>query len=172
MTWANALLVLSDILAWAIIHTVTGYAAHRLPAHRLTRDAWMHRPRGFERGGGFYRDTLAIHRWKDRVPEAGAIFAGGVSKRALPSLDDGGLLVFVRETRRAELGHWWALAASPVFALWNPPLAVVLLLGYAVASNLPCITIQRYNRLRLQQLIARRQGRARGQGREDGSSSV
>jgi len=70
--------------------------------------------------------------------------------------DDAGLLLFIRETRRAELGHWWALGASPVFLLWNPPLASALLVAYGVGINLPFIAIQRYNRQRAQALLTAR----------------
>ena len=155
----QGLTIVVDVLAWGTFHAATGYAAHRLPESRLRRDARVLRPRAFEAGGRFYRDRLRIHRWKDRVPEAGALFQGGVSKRKLPSYDADGLQLFVRETRRAELAHWWAMGCSPLFVLWNPPLAAGLLLGYGVAVNLPFIAIQRYNRIRVQALIARRHGR-------------
>src|SRR5206468_2989506 len=79
------------------------------------------RPRRFEAEGRFYRRRLRITRWKDSLPEAGDLFEGGVSKRRLPSYDAGGLELFVRETRRAELAHWWAMACGPLLALWNPP---------------------------------------------------
>jgi glycosyl-4,4'-diaponeurosporenoate acyltransferase len=112
-------------------------------------------PRRFEAGGGWYRRRLRIHRWKDRLPEAGGMFEGGVSKRALPGHDVDGLTLFVRETRRAELAHWWALCCSPLFVLWNPPLAAGLLVAYGVLVNLPFILIQRYNRFRTQSLVRR-----------------
>ena len=76
--------------------------------------------RRFE-GERLYRDVLRIQRWKDRLPEAGALFAGGVCKRAAHRRRAGGLERFVVETRRAELGHWLAAAAGPLFVLWNPP---------------------------------------------------
>lgn len=152
----RAVTVAVDALAWGVFHAGTGYAAHRLGDERLDRAGWVLRPRRFEVGGGWYRDRLRIHRWKDRVPEAGALFAGGVSKRELPSYDVAGLELFVRETRRAELGHWWAMACSPLFALWNPPLASSLLMSYGVGINLPFIAIQRYNRFRIQAIIVRR----------------
>jgi glycosyl-4,4'-diaponeurosporenoate acyltransferase len=78
-----------------------------------------------------------------------------VSKRHLPAYDVEGLRLFVRETRRAELGHWWALCCGPVFVLWNPPVAAALLVGYGVVVNLPFIVIQRYNRFRTQALLER-----------------
>lgn len=148
--------VVVDIVAWGVFHAATGYAAHRLGDERLSRDGWLLRERGFEAGGQWYRRRLRIGRWKDRLPEAGALFAGGVSKRQLPALDADGLELFVRETRRAELGHWWAMACAPLFVLWNPPLAAGLLLTYGVLVNLPFIVIQRYNRVRTQALLARR----------------
>lgn len=147
--------IVVDVLAWGFFHAATGYAAHRLGDHRLARDGWGLRERRFEDGGRWYRRRLLIHRWKDRLPEAGALFAGGVSKRELPARDPDGLRLFVRETRRAELAHWWALWCGPLFALWNPPLPAALLLAYGVLVNLPFIAIQRYNRFRTQAILRR-----------------
>lgn len=151
----QTLTIVVDVLAWGLFHAATGYAAHRLADDRLARDGWGLRARRFEAGGSWYRRRLLIHRWKDRVPEAGALFDGGISKRELPALDADGLRVFVRETRRAELAHWWALWCSPLFVLWNPPLAAALLVSYGVLVNLPFIAIQRYNRFRTQSLLER-----------------
>lgn len=151
----QALTIAVDVLAWGMFHGATGYAAHRLSDERLGRDGWLLRPRRFELGGRWYRRRLRIHAWKDKVPEAGDLFRGGISKRQLPAHDLDGLRVFVRETRRAELTHWWAMWCGPLFVLWNPPLASGLLITYGVAVNLPFIAIQRYNRFRTQSLIER-----------------
>ena len=153
---SQTLTIVLDVLAWGVFHSATGYAAYRLDDRRLSQDGWLLRSRGFEAGGRWYRRRLRIDRWKDRVPEAGDVFRGGVSKRQPPSHDAAGLRVFVRETRRAELAHWWAMCCGPVFVLWNPPLAAGLLMGYGVVVNLPFIAIQRYNRFRTQPLIERR----------------
>jgi glycosyl-4,4'-diaponeurosporenoate acyltransferase len=153
--------VLLDVAAWGLIHAATGYAAHRLPAARLQRDGWLLRPRPFEADGRLYARTLRIRRWKGLVPEAGALFAGGISKAHLPDAATGGLERFVVETRRAELAHWWAAAAAPLFALWNPAGVVPLHLAYGVAANLPCIAIQRYNRLRATRVLVGRAGSTR-----------
>ncbi len=149
------LTIVVDVIAWGVFHAATGYAAHRLGDSRLARDGWLLRQRRFEEGGRWYRRRLRIHRWKDRLPEAGALFEGGVSKRALPAHDLEGLELFVRETRRAELTHWWALCCGPVFVLWNPPLAAGLLVAYGALVNLPFIVIQRHNRFRTQSLLRR-----------------
>ncbi len=153
------LTVLVDVAAWGFFHAVTGWAAHRTDARRLSRDGWLLRARRVEERGRVYRRVLRIHRWKDRMPEAGALFDGGISKSELPATDAAGLRLFVRETRRAELAHWWALACSPLFLLWNPPLASALLVTYGVLVNLPFIAIQRYNRFRTEPLLRRLEAR-------------
>ena len=103
--------IVVDVVAWGVFHAATGYAAHRLSDERLARDGWGLRERRFEDRGRWYRRRLHIHRWKDRVPEAGALFDGGVSKRELPALDTAGLELFVLETRRA----------VPAATRWGPP---------------------------------------------------
>jgi glycosyl-4,4'-diaponeurosporenoate acyltransferase len=150
------LTIVADVVAWGAFHALTGYAAYRLGDERLGRDGWLLRARGFEIGGRWYRRALRIDRWKDKLPEAGGLFRGGVSKRHLPAYDRAGLELFARETRRAELTHWWAMGCGPVFVLWNPPLASALLVAYGVVVNLPFIVIQRYNRFRIQALLERR----------------
>ena len=151
-----ALTIAVDVVAWGVFHAATGYAAYRLDESRLSSDGWLLRQRRFEAGGRWYRRWLRIDRWKDRVPEAGGLFRGGVSKRHLPAYDAAGLRLFARETRRAELAHWWAMACGLLFVLWNPPLPATLLIGYGVVANLPFIVIQRYNRFRIHALLERR----------------
>jgi glycosyl-4,4'-diaponeurosporenoate acyltransferase len=46
-----------------------------------------------------------------------------------------------------------------VFALWNPPLGVLLMAVYGLTVNAPFILIQRYNRTRAQRLLRRRAAR-------------
>jgi len=147
--------VLVDVAAWFAIHTSTAYAAHCLPLDRLQRDNWLLRPRRIEAGGRLY-ERIGIKRWKDALPEAGAVFAGGLPKRALPSVADGGLQRFAAETRRGELCHWLAMAGGPLFVLWNPPLVAAVMIAYGVLVNAPFIAIQRYNRARVSRCLARR----------------
>ncbi len=147
--------IVVDIVAWGVFHALTGYAAYRLDDDSLDRDRRVLHRRPFEYGGRWYRRRLHIHRWKDRLPEAGALFRGGLSKRQLPGYDVQSLELFARETRRAELTHWWAMFCGPIFVLWNPPVAAVLLIVYGVVVNLPFIAIQRYNRFRIEALLER-----------------
>lgn len=158
---SNPVLVVVDVAAWGAIHSVSGYAVHKLPIRMLGRDHWLFVARRFERDGRFYVKTLRIKRWKDRLPEAGALFAGGLSKRHLPAAADGGLERLGVETRRAELGHWLAMAPAPLFALWNPVAVAAVMVVYGVAVNLPFIAIQRYNRLRVARVLRSSGSRSR-----------
>ncbi len=145
-----------DVGAWAVISAGAGYVGHRLPAARFAHDGWLTRPRTRPREtAAAYEERVRIKRWKDRLPEAGALFAGGFSKRALTRADRPTLERFVVETRRAERVHWWILATGPLFLLWNPWWLGLGMQVYAVAANVPCIAVQRYNRLRLRRALGR-----------------
>ncbi len=63
---------------------------------------------------------------------------------------------FLRETRRAEVAHWLMLLCVPLFFLWNPPWARLVMVAYALAANLPCILAQRYNRIVLYRVVRAR----------------
>jgi glycosyl-4,4'-diaponeurosporenoate acyltransferase len=119
----------------------------RLPA------AWFAPPRPRWDHGRFYERFLGIKRWKDRLPDGAAWFKGGFAKASLRQRDPQHLARFLRETWRGELCHWTVLALIPVFFLWNPPWADLVIALYAIAANLPCILVQRYNRQRLGRVL-------------------
>jgi glycosyl-4,4'-diaponeurosporenoate acyltransferase len=152
-TRRNVVIALIDAGVWASWSALCGYLAHRLSPGRLARDGWLFRIRRFERGGRFYQRWLRVKRWKDRLPEAGDLFRGGVSKRRLAAYGRERLAPFAAETRRAELTHWLILAAAPWFFLWNPWWLALAMVGYGIVANVPCIAIQRYNRARLLRMI-------------------
>jgi glycosyl-4,4'-diaponeurosporenoate acyltransferase len=148
---------------WAVLFTIAfwptwiylcGFTAHRLPAQFVARDSWLTRPRAWERNGRWYADHLHIRRWKDRVPEAGAAFAGGFAKRTTNNGDIDTLRVFIAETRRAEYAHWAMGSGWIVTSLWSPWYAVVLNVLFGLVWALPFVAIQRYNRPRLVRALA------------------
>lgn len=155
-TSEKVVLVFVDIVAWGVIHASTGYLVHRLPAQLFTRDSWLTRQRRVEGDGRLYVRVFRIKRWKHLLPEAGALFAGGFDKKRLSSRSDEYLSTYLRETRRAELGHWLAAAGAPLFFLWNPAWIGAVMIGYAIVANGPCVASQRYNRLRLARIVVRR----------------
>jgi glycosyl-4,4'-diaponeurosporenoate acyltransferase len=145
-------MVLLDIAVWGGWSAVVGYAAHRRPASSFARDGWLYRPRRIERGGRLY-ERFGIKRWKDRLPEAGALFTGGFSKRTVRTRDRAQLARFVVETRRAEWTHWTIMLITPVFLLWNYWWVEFVMVAYALVANVPCLVVQRYNRARLTRLL-------------------
>lgn len=150
--------ILLDAGAWLALQLGLAYFCVRMPVSRFVRNGPVTRERVFERGGGWYEERLAIKRWKDRLPDGGALFGRGFAKRRLHSADSDYLLRFMAETRRGEITHWLAVLPAPLFFLWNDPASGWVMVGYAVAANLPCICVQRYNRLRFKRLLDRREG--------------
>jgi glycosyl-4,4'-diaponeurosporenoate acyltransferase len=140
---------------WPAWTFAVGYVAHRVPADRFADESGVTRARAFERDGAWYRESMQIERWKDRLPEAGALFPGGYAKRSLDARDPASLATFVIETRRAETAHWGMAGGVLVTLLWNPWWAAPVNLAVAAGSNVPCIAVQRYNRARLTRLLCR-----------------
>jgi len=145
------LTIISYAAAWVILHFGCGYVAHALP-ERLFRPGKAFgralQTRRWEDSGRFYR-RLGIRRWKELLPEAGALYRGGFNKSRLISADRAHLERFLSETNRAELSHWLTFISGASFFLWNPWWVGLFMMGYAAATNLPFIAIQRYNRPRL-----------------------
>ncbi len=143
----GGLLVIQTVLAWAFTRMPAGWFNPRSA-------------RAFEKGGAFYDRVFAIKRWKDFLPDAASWFTGGFAKANLGGTSTIYLDRFIRETWRGELCHWLAIFCVPIFFLWNPLWGDLLIFGYALAANLPCILVQRYNRIRLSHLLAQRTRRA------------
>jgi glycosyl-4,4'-diaponeurosporenoate acyltransferase len=103
-----------------------------------------------------YQRCLKIRQWKHWMPDAGNALPGGITKASLARRDQPALLRLMAETRRAELVHWALWLLWLLTLLWLPGPGVVLNAVFATLFNLPCLLLQRYNRLRLQLLLARR----------------
>lgn len=145
--------ILVDVALLAVLGVSVGYAGHRLPASWLDRDRGPLRLLAVERAGTWYARRLRIKRWKDRLPEAGAVFAGGVTKRRLDGRTRADLLAFAAETRRAELVHGTLIVAAAVFVVVSPWLPAAIMIAYSLAANLPCLLVQRYNRARVTAIL-------------------
>jgi glycosyl-4,4'-diaponeurosporenoate acyltransferase len=143
------------IVMWLVWSFGTGYVVHRLSDARIER--WRHRLalRPWEHEGRVY-ERIGIRRWEDALPEAGALFRGGVSKRSIPAAADGGRLRFRRETVRAALVHWLSLVPIAWLFVLVPPVPASLNVVYALAVNAPCLVVQRFNRGRLDRTLTRR----------------
>ena len=145
-------IIVLNVAGWLVIQLGLAWLFTKMPV------TWFNPggSRAWERSGHFYERVFGIKRCKDRLPDAARWFGGGFAKGSLAGLAPGYLRRFVRETWRSELCHWLAIGCAPLFFLWNPWWGDLIIVGYAVAANLPCILAQRYNRLRLRRLLARR----------------
>ena len=146
-----------NILGWPLIHLATGFVALRLPARLFAEDNWLTESRSWERDGNFYRNWLAVRKWKSLLPD-GAPWLGGMAKKKIQTRNSTYLEQFLWETRRAEWAHWCMFSFLPFFFLWNPPWACLVMTAYASAANLPCIVAQRYNRISLDRVLRRNRG--------------
>lgn len=145
--------------AWIVVSAIVGWRASSWTAERLDRPGPVTRLRHWEQDGRFWR-RVRVEHWKDRVPEAGALFPGGRSKRQLTGRSDADLRAFQRETVRAERVHWLILASSPIHALWCDPTLFASMVVFGLAFDLPFIVIQRFNRGRIHRILSRRAERA------------
>ena len=140
-----------NIIGWPVIQFGLAWAFTRMPVSWF--EPGVAHP--WEQGGRFYEHIFGVKRWKDRLPDAARGVGGGFAKGTLEAKHPDYLRRFVRETWRGELCHWRAIACAPVFFLWNPWWADVVMVTYALAANLPCILAQRYNRARFRRLLTR-----------------
>lgn len=142
---AVAWLIVVNMVAWAALQLGLAWAFIRMPAAWFVGGAvWR-----WEADGRAYERYTAVKKWKAWLPDGASWFAGGVPKRRLAARSRGHLAKLLPETTRGERTHWAAIAITPLFLLWNPLWAMPFHLAYALAANLPCIIVQRYNRARL-----------------------
>jgi glycosyl-4,4'-diaponeurosporenoate acyltransferase len=154
MSASAYLAVLKCALGWLSWSLLVGALANRVPPSWLAAGHWFWRLSRQGRRQGFER-RLAIRRWKAWLPDAGNALPKGVAKAALVGRDRADLERLVLETKRAELVHLLLLPFWIVTSRWLTPAGVLLNLLFACGFNLPCIWIQRYNRLRLISLLER-----------------
>jgi len=139
---------------WFVIQWGMAWVFTRMP------EDWF-RPgaaRKWEQGGALYERVFGIRKWKDMIPDAARWLSGGFAKASLNARERDYFARFIRETWRGELCHWAAMCWTPLFFVWNPPWGDVVIVVYAVAANMPCILVQRYNRIRLARVLSAREG--------------
>ena len=149
--WTIAL----NALGWLLVQFGLAWMMTRLPVERFVVHRGFARLCGWEKSGCVYEKFFLIKFWKDRLPDAASWFKGGFAKANLRTHSVEFLEQFLRETWRGELTHWLALLALPLFAIWNPGWAFGINVAYALAANLPCILVQRYNRGRFLRVLER-----------------
>lgn len=156
---SNTWTVIIDFFAWFVLHMSIAYGATLLPISLFHEKMWLYRIRKWEKRGSFYTGLFKVERWKDKLPDGASWFSQGFAKKGLAHKESGYLDRFVKETCRGELAHWFVILVSPLFFLFNPWYAGVIMIIYAFCANLPCIIVQRYNRPRLMRIRDRKNKR-------------
>jgi glycosyl-4,4'-diaponeurosporenoate acyltransferase len=156
--WAlpDAVAVAVSVAVWVATSFAVGRWAVSWPDDRLDEAGPLTRIRRWERHGGFWIRHLRVLRWKDRLPEAGAFFAGGRAKTSVGTPTTEHLQDFRRETIRAERVHWLIAASGPLHLLWCRPTVGVGMIVFGVVFDAPFIVIQRTNRGRIERVLRRR----------------
>jgi glycosyl-4,4'-diaponeurosporenoate acyltransferase len=148
------IIIILNVLGWPLIQLTLARLFLFLPDASFAVDPWLTMERGFERNGQFYRQILRMQRWKELLPD-GASWLGGRAKKNVASRNVSDLTIFAIETRRAEIAHWCMLFCTPVFYIWNPLWACIVMTLYGMAANLPCIFVQRANRMKVARILHR-----------------
>ncbi|MGE9268676.1 MAG: hypothetical protein ACQKBY_11310 [Verrucomicrobiales bacterium] len=97
---------------------------------------------------------VGLRRWKAILPDA-APWLGGSAKKLAPSASPPALRALLTETRRGFFSHLLQLPALLIFLLWTPAPYALIIIAYALLSNLPCLLNLHHTSLRLQALLAR-----------------
>ena len=145
-------LALLNAGAWASLQMSIAWAITRVPARFFARDLGPLRVHPAE--PRLYHRLLRIRRWKRLLPDGEAWVGGDFRKQRPAGRDPAYFRRFALETRRGECAHWIMLLCLPAFFPWNPHWAWGLNGAYALATNLPCIVVQRYNRAAFGRLLA------------------
>ena len=152
---ASLLPVISSAGLWLGGSLVVGALANQLPLAWLSARPAAASPALLAARLEAYQRRLKIRLWKHWMPDAGNALPGGITKASLARRDQPALLRLLAETRRAELVHWALWPLWLLTLLWLPGPGVALNAMFATLFNLPCLLLQRYNRLRLGLLLAR-----------------
>jgi len=145
------LTILSYIVLWPLMQVSIAMLGNRISDRRFSPNSFWLKTRKWEDNGRFYKRVLKVDRWKHLIPDGANTHKTGFRKKQLSSYDLQYIQAFIAETGRAEIFHWLQIVPFWVFGLWSPPFVIWIMLGYALAVNLPCIILQRYNRPRLVQ---------------------
>jgi glycosyl-4,4'-diaponeurosporenoate acyltransferase len=125
------------------------------PARLLNPDNRFFRAKHWEAGGAIYQRVFRVRRWKDALPELSDIFKKLFSKKRIRTFDAEYLHSYIIESCRAELTHFCIIGLSFLFPLWAGFSVSLFIIYISIFLNLPFIIIQRYNRPRIQKLLAR-----------------
>ena len=144
----NLWIILLNVVGIPTVHLLIAWWSTHLKAEYFSPHSPFFKCRRWEQGGKIYEQLFRVRDWKDRLPDGAAWFSG-FAKSSLQSRQQDYLREFASETCRGEFSHWLQGLAILSFIAWNPFPASLVIVLYAILSNLPCIISQRHTRCRL-----------------------
>jgi len=105
----------------------------------------------------FY-ERIGIRKWKDKIPEAGQLFANFAKTEIADTNNNEYVYKFMSETIYAEIMHWLSALFSFLIIFIDLKLALTVGLPLVVGNmilNLMPVLVQRYNRPKLMVLYER-----------------
>lgn len=149
------LILLLNVFGIPSAHLLVAYWSIHLPNEFFQPRSFFFETRSWEKKGKIYERVFQVRKWKDRLPD-GASWLAGFAKNSLQSRDPIYLEKFTIETCRGEFSHWIQTIVILAFVVWNPFPANLIIITYAILSNLPCIISQRHTRCRLMNVYLRK----------------
>lgn len=156
--------VILCFVVWLVIQVSAALICLRIPDRFFSPNSPLFRERAFEKQGKIYDTLFFVGTWKHLLPDGGVVWKKhGFRKKKLDNVSKEHLERFLVESARGELTHWLAIIPFFVFGFFTPMPVVWIMLVYALAVNLPCIVVQRYNRPRIARLLRRKYPSAEGE---------
>ncbi len=143
---------------YALLGVVSFFIGRLLPKRCFRSDRFPYRSAPWE--AKLYR-ALRVHDWQDKAPDMSRIVPKLIPAKKLDADFRTQLPRMLEETCVAEFTHFvLILLGFYALRLWPGPGGAIVTAIYILFGNLPFILIQRYNRPRLQRLLAAQQRRS------------
>lgn len=146
-------MVRANLLIFIFISLAMTFICEKLPKKLYDYKRWLFKERCWENSGRIYEELFKVKCWKAKLPEISDFMRWRFNKKHLAETNSNYLLIFLRESCKAEFTHWVIIIATLVFNFWNDFFASLLMFLLAFILNFPYIIIQRYNRPRLLRLL-------------------
>lgn len=149
------LAIILCFILWPLFQGLGAFICHKIPDRFLSPYLFFYKSHKWERNGEIYKHIFKIDKWKTYLPESSSLIKGSYNKKKIANFSKDSLDQFLLESCRAEMTHWLGMTPFWIFGLFTPARVVGYMFIYALAVNLPCIMIQRYNRPRVLRLLTK-----------------
>lgn len=149
-------LIMANLLAMFLWHMIVFVLSVKIHTSYFNPSKYMYLERKWEKSGRLYVKTFKIKKWKDLLPQH--IGKNGFSKKHLKNLSNLSkdyIQQFIVETCRAEWNHRMCCMFSVISIFINSLFNGLIFSVLSLMINFPFIIIQRYNRIRLNNLLKR-----------------